>query len=902
MQATGRTSTIELRVRWGETDAAGIVFYPNYYVWFDVAAHELLRGRYERGFGFPIVESGAKFHAPLFPDEVITIETVVADLLTKALRLEHTIRRGGTLIAEGFEVRVYVKLLEHGIEARAIPEDLRNYLLQGYARAFRFARCFRRRVDEGGRARARRDARRSVSRDRRNHRSRREGRRSGAAVHERERLALSGLDESVRDRAAHRDGLRRRPAERARSACPSDAGLLAPENGGRRLREAAHLGCSARRLPAPRRNRPGTRDRRGRTRSTDPPHPHHLAARRGAVHHAPARLHEKSGRRDPKHRDVPDAGLRCAHDRDALAASQAGPRTCPRLGRTGPLRGRARRRSDPHLRGDRAAPADDRRSPLRRLPAREADPDDAGADRRPRRPGRCGIHPRRLRRQRRPAQRRAVRRSHRRLQPRRALSDLSPPVHHAPQGADLSGDGRRKTADGRRMARESDRTNLPPAAADARPRDRRLQPPGRGRFSQPGDRRDQEELPRASLQGDECALGARPHDDADPDARRGRPRRRRPRPPARRLVCAQQRRSGTRSRDRCDPQRAGRGLPARVASRDRHGCGDAGARHRTVAFVWTRSVPGTSERRSVVGARRAGTRAAPARTAARTMKNLALFLRDIRIEHTLFALPFAYVGAVMAAGGIPTPWQFLWITLAVLGARTAAMAANRFLDREIDARNPRTANRPTASGRLSPRVMLAAIVAGLALLTVSAAMLNPLCLRLFPIAAFAVLFYPLCKRFTWVTHFFLGAVDGLAPLGAFIGVSGTFTFPAILLFVAVTLWVAGFDIIYALMDYPIDVEQGIRSIPARFGTSTGRWLPIVLHLAMTVLLFLAGGLSHAGMLYYAGVVFAVILVFYEDRTFSVAKNLFALNDRVFVTNMVFSVVFLVTTIAGFTLR
>src|SRR5579875_3026957 len=110
MQATGRTSTIELRVRWGETDAAGIVFYPNYYVWFDVAAHELLRGRYERGFGFPIVESGAKFHAPLFPDEVITIET---------------------LVAEGFEVRVYVKLLEHGIEARAIPEDLRNYLLQG---------------------------------------------------------------------------------------------------------------------------------------------------------------------------------------------------------------------------------------------------------------------------------------------------------------------------------------------------------------------------------------------------------------------------------------------------------------------------------------------------------------------------------------------------------------------------------------------------------------------------------------------------------------------------------------------------------------------------------------------------------------------------------------------------
>ncbi|HXP92062.1 MAG TPA: 4-hydroxybenzoate octaprenyltransferase [Candidatus Binatia bacterium] len=283
-------------------------------------------------------------------------------------------------------------------------------------------------------------------------------------------------------------------------------------------------------------------------------------------------------------------------------------------------------------------------------------------------------------------------------------------------------------------------------------------------------------------------------------------------------------------------------------------------------------------------------------------KHVALFLRDIRIEHTLFALPFAYVGGVMAARGIPSAWELFWITLAVVGARTAAMAANRYFDRLIDARNPRTADRPTASGRLSPRVMLVAMVAGLALLTVSAAMLNPLCLKLLPIAAFAVLFYPLCKRFTWGTHFFLGAVDGLAPLGAFVGVSGTVTFPALLLFVAVTLWVAGFDIIYALMDYPIDVAQGIRSIPARFGARTGRWLPIILHVAMTILLFLAGGLSHAGTLYYAGVALAAILVLYEDRMFSIARNLFVLNDRVFVTNMVFSVVFLVTTIAGFVLR
>jgi 4-hydroxybenzoate polyprenyltransferase len=284
------------------------------------------------------------------------------------------------------------------------------------------------------------------------------------------------------------------------------------------------------------------------------------------------------------------------------------------------------------------------------------------------------------------------------------------------------------------------------------------------------------------------------------------------------------------------------------------------------------------------------------------MKSIGLFLRDIRIDHTLFALPFAYAGAVMAARGIPTLWQLGWITLAVAGARTAAMAANRFFDRSIDARNPRTARRPTASGALPSSVMLAAVIVGLIILTISAAELNPLCLKLLPVAAFGVLFYPLCKRFTWGTHFFLGAVDGLAPLGAYIGVTGTVSFPAFLLFLAVTFWVAGFDVIYALMDYAIDVEQGIRSIPARFGTGTGRWVPIALHLGMTLTLLLAGALSGAHLVYYLGVASAVVLVVYEERLIALAKNLFVLNERVFVTNMAFSILFLATTIAGFTLR
>jgi 4-hydroxybenzoate polyprenyltransferase len=282
------------------------------------------------------------------------------------------------------------------------------------------------------------------------------------------------------------------------------------------------------------------------------------------------------------------------------------------------------------------------------------------------------------------------------------------------------------------------------------------------------------------------------------------------------------------------------------------------------------------------------------------MQPLKLFLKEIRVEHTLFALPFAYTGAVFAAQGLP-PWRALaWITLAVLGARTAAMAANRYLDRDLDARNPRTARRALAVGTLSPSVMLWAIAIGLAVLLVSAWQLNPLCVKLMPIAALGVLAYPLCKRFTWLTHFVLGAVDGLAPLGAYIGVAGAVSWAALALFGAVTVWVAGFDIAYALMDLPTDTAQGIASLPARFGEASARIVPIALHLLMAVLLALAGVLAHASGIYFAGVALAVLLVVYEERLYRLAPNVFVLNERIFTANMAFSVAFLATTVIAFT--
>lgn len=275
------------------------------------------------------------------------------------------------------------------------------------------------------------------------------------------------------------------------------------------------------------------------------------------------------------------------------------------------------------------------------------------------------------------------------------------------------------------------------------------------------------------------------------------------------------------------------------------------------------------------------------------------FLRDIRIEHTLFALPFAYVGALLAAHGLPS-WAALgWITLAVLGARTAAMAANRYFDRDIDARNPRTAGRALASGALRPAVMLWATAAGLVVLLVSAWMLNPLCVALMPLAALLLLFYPLCKRFTWLAHFVLGAVDALAPVGAYVAIAGRFEWPMLPLFFAVTFWVAGFDIVYALMDLPVDVREGLRSLPVRFGERMARLLPVGLHVATAALLALAGAIAGAGALYYVGVAAAIGLALYERSLIARAPDAFSLNDRIFVSNMAFSVVFLMTTAAAY---
>ncbi|HEV2037664.1 MAG TPA: UbiA-like polyprenyltransferase [Candidatus Eremiobacteraceae bacterium] len=280
------------------------------------------------------------------------------------------------------------------------------------------------------------------------------------------------------------------------------------------------------------------------------------------------------------------------------------------------------------------------------------------------------------------------------------------------------------------------------------------------------------------------------------------------------------------------------------------------------------------------------------------MTAIGRLLEEIKIEHTLFALPFAYVGALLAARGIPSLHVLLWVTLAVLGARTAAMAANRLLDARMDARNPRTAQRLVASGRLPASAMLWAIVVGILVLAVSAWQLNPLCLALLPIGACAVLVYPLVKRWTWAVHFVLGAVDGLAPLGAWIAVTGRFELAAFVLFAAVTLWVAGFDILYALMDRDFDLHEGVRSIPARFGMTPSRVLPPLLHMLVIAALALLGIVAGVHPLYWLGVVFAALLLVYERMLIQRQRDVFALNAAIFNANMIFSVAFFLSTTAS----
>lgn len=243
------------------------------------------------------------------------------------------------------------------------------------------------------------------------------------------------------------------------------------------------------------------------------------------------------------------------------------------------------------------------------------------------------------------------------------------------------------------------------------------------------------------------------------------------------------------------------------------------------------------------------------------------FLEMIKFEHTIFALPFAYLGMVLAAGGLPSWRQLFWITIAMAAARTVAMAANRLADQQIDRHNPRTADRPLVSGRIQPRTAWVGLIVAAAGLTLAAYQLGPLPFRLLPGALLFLLGYPFSKRFTLLSHLILGFTDGLAPMGAWAAVRGSlFTLsdlPAWLLLAIVTFWIAGFDLMYACRDAEFDRQQGLHAVPARFGLRTALRLSAVLHALTTGLLIALGLLLPLNWPYWIGVAIAAVLLAYE---------------------------------------
>jgi 4-hydroxybenzoate polyprenyltransferase len=275
-------------------------------------------------------------------------------------------------------------------------------------------------------------------------------------------------------------------------------------------------------------------------------------------------------------------------------------------------------------------------------------------------------------------------------------------------------------------------------------------------------------------------------------------------------------------------------------------------------------------------------------------RSLKITLEMIKIEHTLFALPFAFLGAVLAARGLPAWGQILWIVLAMVGARSSAMAFNRMVDREFDAANPRTRTRAIPAGLLSVRFVALFTAASAAVFFLAAYMLNRLTLILSPVALVSILFYSYTKRFTSLSHLMLGWCLSIAPAGAWIAVRGAIDSPApLLLSLAVMLWTAGFDIIYACQDREFDERSGLRSIPQRFGVARALWISRALHLAMfaaLVWIYFLTGLHWIGL---AGIIATAALLVYQHRLVR-PDDLSRLNVAFFTTNAYVSVILFVT--------
>ncbi len=275
------------------------------------------------------------------------------------------------------------------------------------------------------------------------------------------------------------------------------------------------------------------------------------------------------------------------------------------------------------------------------------------------------------------------------------------------------------------------------------------------------------------------------------------------------------------------------------------------------------------------------------------IRKIRTTLEMIKFEHSVFALPFALTGALLAAHGWPTWWQVLWIVVAMVAARSAAMTFNRIADVKVDALNPRTRQRALPAGKLGLGFAVGFTVIACAVFIFSAAQLNRLAFELSPLALAILFGYSYTKRFTWLSHLALGVCLGISPVAAWIALRGNVTLGIVLLGAAVTLWVAGFDMIYACQDVDFDRREGLSSFPGRYGIRAALNGSTLLHIVMLGLLIAVIGIEHLGWLSGLGVALVAILLAYEHRLVK-PSDLSRLNAAFFTINGYISVLFFLT--------
>ena len=270
-------------------------------------------------------------------------------------------------------------------------------------------------------------------------------------------------------------------------------------------------------------------------------------------------------------------------------------------------------------------------------------------------------------------------------------------------------------------------------------------------------------------------------------------------------------------------------------------------------------------------------------------------MNNIAFSHTVFALPFAYIGALLAKGGIPTGWELLWITLAMMGARSAAMALNKIIDLKYDRLQPRFANRPMVTGEVKPWEAVLLTLFSLAVFFVAASKLHPICIKLAPLAVIPLAVYPYMKRFSWTCHFVLGLALSIAPIGAWMAISGELTLPIILIGLAVGIWIAAFDIIYGCQDVAFDKKNGLHSVPVQFGVRGALNIARVSHGLSIIGFAIAGQLLNLQWLYYGGVLLAALVLTYQHMIVT-ATDFTKVTQTYFMRNGLVSIALLIFTI------